>query len=73
MEKIDELLGFDIKNNQTPSIPNIINKKAKLRNQYRLKDDFQKSDELREEINKKGYEILDKGDTYKIKRTYTTL
>jgi len=49
-------------------IPEDVKKLADERMEARKNKDFQKSDELRKEIEKMGFEIEDLGDDYKLKK-----
>ena len=68
--KINKVFGLTI---ATPDfalseIPAEIKNLAQEREQARQQKDFQKSDDLRELIRKKGYEIKDEKEGYKVKK-----
>lgn len=70
-EEIDKVLGLKLetvpqKNNI--KVPEKIKKIIKEREIARLNKDWEKSDELREEINQKGFEVLDTKDGPLIKK-----
>jgi len=56
-KKIDKVLGLDLLKAQV--IPDAIIKLAEKRKQVRLKGDFEESDRLRKDIQKRGWEIED--------------
>jgi cysteinyl-tRNA synthetase len=55
----DKVLGLGFENIKEEEIPEEIIKLAKEREQARKDKDFKKSDELRDKINKLGYEVKD--------------
>jgi len=65
--KMNKVFGLTIKEKQT-EIPAEIKNLAQEREQARQQKDFQKSDDLRELIRKKGYEIKDEKEGYKMKK-----
>ncbi|MEK9161651.1 MAG: cysteine--tRNA ligase, partial [Patescibacteria group bacterium] len=68
--EIDEVLGLNLKNANTAvvEVPEEIKKLAEERETARISKNFSKSDELRKEIEKKGYEIKDTDKGYKISK-----
>jgi cysteinyl-tRNA synthetase len=66
-EKINRVLGLIISENKV-EVPENINKLAEERKSARQTKDFQKSDDLRKEIEKLGYSIEDVADGYKLKK-----
>ena len=62
----DKVLGLGFENLKEEKIPEEIKKLAEEREQARKNKDFQKSDELRNEILKLGYEIKDSSLRYEI-------
>lgn len=64
LEKFDEVLGLKLLD--TEEIPQEIIEIAEQREQARQEKDFEKSDELREKIRTKGYDILDGKEGYRI-------
>lgn len=59
IKKIDEVFGLDL---FKLKIPEKIKKLRKLREKARKNKDWQKSDEIRNQINKEGYNISDNSD-----------
>ncbi len=64
----DKVLGLGFANLKAEKIPAKIKKLVEAREQARQDKDFQKSDELRKEINSFGYEIKDTAEGQKISR-----
>ena len=64
----DKVLGLNFKNLKEEKIPKEIKKLAEEREQARKNKDFKKSDELRNKIEKLGYEIKDSSEDYKIEK-----
>jgi cysteinyl-tRNA synthetase len=69
----DKVLGLNIEEranalNQTERLPEEIQKLIAQRNTARTEKNWQESDRLRDEIVKKGYEILDSSEGTKIKK-----
>lgn len=67
----ERVLGFEfgvVEDKKTDDIPQNIKDMAKARWQAKLNKDWSKADELRQEISKQGYVILDAKDGYKIER-----
>lgn len=62
--KFDEVLGLSLKTLSPERIPSEVIKLAQERLAARKKKDWQKADQLREEIQKKGYVIGDVADGY---------
>lgn len=65
--KFDEVLGLDIAEQKEEKIPQEIAKLLEERNEARKNKDWAKSDELRDLIQSKGYEIKDTRDGTQIK------
>ncbi len=68
MLDFDNVFGFGFKDIKEEIIPENIKILAEERNKARLDKDFNKSDEIREEIKGLGYEVKDKGDGFEIKK-----
>lgn len=70
LKKFDTVLGLNIDNidNTEEELPKEIEILIEKRKQARLEKDWQKSDELRDEINKLGYMIKDSKDGMKIEK-----
>jgi cysteinyl-tRNA synthetase len=66
-EKMNKIFGLKFSEKEL-EIPEEVKKIAETRLEARKNKDFQKSDELRKEIEKLGYLIEDMGDSYKIKK-----
>ncbi len=66
----DKVLGLGFDKLMEEIIPEKIIKLAEERNEARKNKDFQKSDDLRKQINNLGYEVKDMGDNYKITSTH---
>lgn len=64
----DRVFGLKLKETVVEKIPNEVLKLAEERKRARQKKDFGKSDELRKEIEKLGYQIEDNNETYIIKK-----
>jgi cysteinyl-tRNA synthetase len=65
-DQIDEILG--IGEIETTKLPTEIEALAELRTQARLAKEFRKSDELRDQLNARGWEVRDTKDGQKITR-----
>jgi len=65
--KMNKVFGLTLKGERA-EIPAEIKNLAQEREQARQAKDFQKSDDLRKLIRKKGYEIKDEKERYKIKK-----
>jgi cysteinyl-tRNA synthetase len=65
--KFDEVLGLGLKDLKVEKIPSEILKLAKEREKARSEKDWKKSDELRDEISKKGYLVEDGKDGFEIR------
>ena len=65
--KMNKVFGLTIKEKEI-EIPAEIKNLAREREQARQQKNFQKSDDLRELIRKKGYEIKDEKTGYKMKK-----
>ena len=68
--KFDEVLGLDLEKvaKESKEVPEEIKKLLGQREEARKSDDFKKSDEIREKINSKGYEVIDTKDGQKLKK-----
>ncbi len=66
-EKMNKVFGLTFSEKET-NIPEEVSTLADARQETRKNKDFQKSDELRKEIEKMGYLIEDLGDSYKLKK-----
>lgn len=64
----DEVLGLNLKEVQEEMIPVEVTQLAQRRLEARNQNDFKRSDELRIEIEDKGYTVEDLPDGYKIKK-----
>ncbi len=64
----DKVLGLGFANLKEEIIPKEVLDLAKAREQARVEKDFQKSDDLRKEINALGYEVKDTTEGQKISR-----
>jgi cysteinyl-tRNA synthetase len=64
----DKVLGLGFENLAEEEIPEEVLKLVKEREEVRLNKDFQKSDDLRKEINALGYEVKDTNDGQKISK-----
>lgn len=65
----DRALGLNLERQMEEEIPQEVKILAEERLKSRLSKDFSKSDKLREEIKKLGYEIMDSKEGYTIKRS----
>ncbi len=63
----DEVLGLKLSQIKLPEIPKEILKLAEERKKLRKNKKFEEADKIREEIRKKGYEIMDTEKGYVIK------
>ena len=66
--EFDKVLGLDLKNIKQEKISDEIIRLAEEREKYRKEKDFKKSDEIREKIREKGYQIEDLEKGYRIKK-----
>jgi len=66
----DRVLGLNLKNYRPPVIPRDIINLANQREKARQAKDWAKSDELRKEIETKGYQVLDTDSGYTLKPKY---
>ena len=64
----DKVLGLGFKNLKEEIIPEEVQKLVGEREQARQNKDFKKSDDLRKEINSRGYEVKDTSEGQKISR-----
>jgi len=67
--QFDRIFGFNLGNLKEEKIPGKIKKIAELRLKARKDKDWKKSDELREKINKLGYNIGDTKDGYELSKS----
>lgn len=68
IKKIDEVFGLKLLEKEKVDIPEAVLKLAEERETARKNKDWKKSDELREKIKKKGYQIDDVKEGWKIKK-----
>lgn len=66
--KMDEVFGLKLLEKERVSVPSEIKKLADERLKARNEKNWKKSDELRENINKLGWQINDTGEGYSLKR-----
>jgi cysteinyl-tRNA synthetase len=66
--KMEKVLGLGLSEKEKIEIPQDIKKIAEERQDARKKKDFKKSDELRDKLNKAGWEIADSVGGYKLKK-----
>lgn len=66
MEKVESVFGIGIFENE--NIPKEIFELGKQRQKFREEKNFEKSDEIRKEVEKKGYKIIDTKKTFEIKK-----
>lgn len=66
--EMDKILGLNLEkmSQETTLIPEEIRTLAEARMQARLEKNWQKSDEIRADIEKRGYTIKDTGDSYEV-------
>jgi len=64
----DKVLGFNLDKIKKEIIPDEIENLAKERELARINKDWQKSDEIRKQINSLGFEIKDTDSTYQISK-----
>ncbi|MDZ7612069.1 MAG: cysteine--tRNA ligase [Candidatus Moranbacteria bacterium] len=67
--KINTVLGLKIDIKKQESVPAEIEKLLKERQEAKQSKDFQKADEIRDKINKMGYEIEDSPESSKVRKT----
>ena len=67
IEKMDSVFGLDLLKKEKIHIPEEINKVAQEREKARSEKNWKRSDELRESLKKKGWEVLDKKEGYELK------
>lgn len=65
---MDRVLGLGMQSWVKDEIPTDVLELARARNTARLAKDWAKSDELRDRITSLGYEILDKGEDFEIRK-----
>ena len=68
IKEIDEVFGLKLLEKEKVDIPEAVLKLAEERETARKNKDWKKSDELREKIKKKGYQIDDVKEGWKIKK-----
>ena len=68
INEFDRVLGLGLSEIETEVIPEEVEELANQRDQARRGKDWKKADELRKLISKKGYEVLDERDGYKIRK-----
>lgn len=66
--KFDKILGLNLDSATPEQIPNQVINLAKERLEVRKTNDFKKSDDLRKQIKKLGYEIKDTKQGFKLKK-----
>ena len=68
--KFDQVLGLDLEKVATKAkeVPDEVKKLVEQREEARKKGDFKKSDDLREQIREKGYEVVDTATGQRLKR-----
>ena len=66
--KMDDVFGLDLLKKEKVEIPSDIKKIADERLEARKNKNWGKSDELRDKLNKLGWEIADTSEGYKLKR-----
>ncbi|OGI99852.1 cysteine--tRNA ligase [Candidatus Nomurabacteria bacterium RIFCSPLOWO2_02_FULL_40_10] len=64
----DKVFGLGFENIEAEKIPKEVQKLVEEREKTRKNKDFQKSDELRKEINSLGYEVKDTSDEQKVSK-----
>ena len=64
----DKILGLSLDSAIPEQIPNQVMNLAKERLEVRKANDFKKSDSLRKQIKKLGYEIKDTKEGFKLKK-----
>jgi cysteinyl-tRNA synthetase len=64
----DQVLGLGMESWVRDQIPSEVLELARTRNTARLSKDWSKSDELRDQISKLGYEVLDRGEEFEIRK-----
>jgi cysteinyl-tRNA synthetase len=72
--EMDKILGFNFENfiEEKVNIPEEIMSLIKSRQIAREQKNWQKSDEIRQEVEKMGYKIIDQQNTYKIEKNDAT-
>ncbi len=66
--KFDEVLGLNIRDQVGGEIPTDVEALVRERHAARIAKDWAKSDELRQKIAELGFEVIDSGDTSKLKK-----
>ncbi len=64
----DEVFGFNLAETETEKIPQELSRLAEQRQKYREQKEWQKADEIREEIKKLGWTVEDTDEGPKVKR-----
>jgi cysteinyl-tRNA synthetase len=68
IQKMDEVFGLDLLKKEKIEVPAEIMKLVKEREKARKAKDWKKSDELRDKINKKGWQVDDTSEGMKIRK-----
>lgn len=68
VQKMDEIFGLDLLKKEEQEIPKAIMKIAKSRSDARNNKDWAKSDELRDELLKKGWKVNDTKEGYELEK-----
>jgi len=68
IEEMDKVFGLNLLKKEEVKIPTEIKKLAEERLKAKKEKNWKRSDELREEIKKKGWEIADTAEGYKLKK-----
>lgn len=68
VKKMDEVFGLDLLKKEKIKIPNKVKEILKERENARKKKDWKKADELRDKINKLGYQINDTKESVEVKK-----
>ena len=66
--KFDEVLGLNLRDNVGGEIPTDVEALVRERHAARISKDWAKSDELRKKIADLGFEVIDSGDSSKLKK-----
>ena len=68
--EFDKIFGLNLDSIKEESIPDDVIKLAEEREKSRKEKNWKKSDEIRNKINSRGYQIDDLEEGYKIKKLY---
>lgn len=68
IEEYDKILGLKLSETKTEKLPDEILSLQKKRDEARLKKDFKKSDEIRDVLLKKGYQVFDDKEKSEIRK-----